>query len=214
MPRSTRDRDRLRQFVLESLGWKIHRIWSTAWFRAPEAEIEAVRVAIEEAKIETDGPAVAVSSGKPKGVYGKQANVVGNLPQPQSSIPGAPSYVLAELEVDLGFSDLHAVSLDRLSQWLAQVVAVESPIHWLEAARRIANAAGVQRVGSRIQEAFKRACRSGARAKRFVYRGEFLWADESLDPVVRDRSELSAQYQEVGLCSSGRDQICHRTVCW
>jgi hypothetical protein len=98
----------------------------------------------------------------------------------QQRVFGKSSYVIAELEVDLGFSDLHAVSLDRLSQWLAQVVAVESPIHWLEAARRIANAAGVQRVGSRIQEAFKRACRSGARAKRFVYRGDFLWADESL----------------------------------
>ncbi|GET42597.1 DUF4011 domain-containing protein [Microseira wollei] len=28
-----RDRDRLRQQVLERLGWKIHRIWSTDWFR-------------------------------------------------------------------------------------------------------------------------------------------------------------------------------------
>ena len=136
-------------------------------------------MAIEEAKMRPTAPAVAVSSGKSKG--GTEIKpAVGNLPQPQSSIPGTPSYVIAELEVDLGFSDLHAVSLDRLSQWLAQVVAVESPIHWLEAARRIANAAGVQRVGSRIQEAFKRACRSGARAKRFVYRGDFLWADESL----------------------------------
>ena len=27
-----RDRDRLRQEVLEGLGWSIHRIWSTSWF--------------------------------------------------------------------------------------------------------------------------------------------------------------------------------------
>ena len=30
---TARDRDRLRQQILEKLGWKIHRIWSTNWFR-------------------------------------------------------------------------------------------------------------------------------------------------------------------------------------
>jgi very-short-patch-repair endonuclease len=30
---TARDRDRLRQQILEKLGWKIHRIWSTEWFR-------------------------------------------------------------------------------------------------------------------------------------------------------------------------------------
>jgi superfamily I DNA and/or RNA helicase len=35
---TARDRDRIRQAVLESLGWKIHRIWSTDWFHhAPRA---------------------------------------------------------------------------------------------------------------------------------------------------------------------------------
>lgn len=33
--RSVRERDRLRQEVLEKLGWKIYRIWSTDWFRNP-----------------------------------------------------------------------------------------------------------------------------------------------------------------------------------
>jgi very-short-patch-repair endonuclease len=194
--RSTRDRDRLRQFVLESPGWKIHRIWSTAWFRAPAAEIEAVRAAIEEAKKKPLAPTAPASKVKSNnGVEVKP--MISSLPQIESSMPGPPSYAIAELEIDLGFSELHAVSLDRLSQWLTMVVAVESPIHWLEAARRIANAAGVQRVGNRIQEAFKRACRSGARAKRFVYRDDFLWVDESLNPVVRDRSELPPQFKKL-----------------
>jgi very-short-patch-repair endonuclease len=35
---SARDRDRLRQQVLEGLGWKIHRIWSTDWFRDPAGQ--------------------------------------------------------------------------------------------------------------------------------------------------------------------------------
>jgi very-short-patch-repair endonuclease len=38
--RSARDRDRLRQQVLEGLGWDIYRIWSTDWFHDPEREIQ------------------------------------------------------------------------------------------------------------------------------------------------------------------------------
>ena len=45
--RSARDRDRLRQSVLEGLGWQIHRIWSTDWFRNPEREIDRVVRRIE-----------------------------------------------------------------------------------------------------------------------------------------------------------------------
>lgn len=36
--KSARDRDRLRQGVLEGLGWNVHRIWSTDWFRDPRSE--------------------------------------------------------------------------------------------------------------------------------------------------------------------------------
>jgi hypothetical protein len=39
---SVRDRDRIRQEILESLGWRgrIWRIWSADWFRAPHQETE------------------------------------------------------------------------------------------------------------------------------------------------------------------------------
>jgi len=40
--KSVRDRDRLRQQVLENLGWRIRRIWSTDWFKSPETEIESI----------------------------------------------------------------------------------------------------------------------------------------------------------------------------
>jgi hypothetical protein len=39
---SARDRDRLRQEVLENLGWEIERIWSVDWFRDPERELKRV----------------------------------------------------------------------------------------------------------------------------------------------------------------------------
>lgn len=39
---SARDRDRLRQEVLESLGWQIERIWSVDWFRDPGREMQRI----------------------------------------------------------------------------------------------------------------------------------------------------------------------------
>jgi very-short-patch-repair endonuclease len=45
--RSARDRDRLRQQVLQNLGWQVHRIWSTDWFRDPRGETGRVVRRIE-----------------------------------------------------------------------------------------------------------------------------------------------------------------------
>lgn len=48
--RSARDRDRLRQAVLEDHGWIIHRIWSTDWFHRPQEQLKKTIEAIEAAK--------------------------------------------------------------------------------------------------------------------------------------------------------------------
>lgn len=36
--RNTRDRDSLRQRVLENMGWKYYRVWSTEWYKDKESE--------------------------------------------------------------------------------------------------------------------------------------------------------------------------------
>lgn len=46
---TARDRDRLRQQILESRGWKFHRIWSTDWFRNPEDEVRRLMESYYEA---------------------------------------------------------------------------------------------------------------------------------------------------------------------
>ena len=43
---SVRDRDRLRQDILESKGWSIYRIWSTSWFHTRAPEIDRLADAI------------------------------------------------------------------------------------------------------------------------------------------------------------------------
>lgn len=47
--RTARERDRLRQEVLENMGWTIYRIWSTDWIKDPIKEGEALISAINEA---------------------------------------------------------------------------------------------------------------------------------------------------------------------
>ena len=42
--RSARDRDRLRQAVLEDHGWIIYRIWSTDWFNRPREQLDTSRI--------------------------------------------------------------------------------------------------------------------------------------------------------------------------
>ena len=50
--KSARDRDKLRESVLVSLGWRIERIWSTTWFDNPQQEIDRIANLIEEAREE------------------------------------------------------------------------------------------------------------------------------------------------------------------
>ena len=37
---TARDRDKLRQLVLEGLGWTLYRIWSTDWWHDSEGEMQ------------------------------------------------------------------------------------------------------------------------------------------------------------------------------
>jgi very-short-patch-repair endonuclease len=46
--RTARDRDRLRQEILENFGWELHPLWSTDWFKNGEGEIKRLLGHIEE----------------------------------------------------------------------------------------------------------------------------------------------------------------------
>jgi len=58
---SARDRDRLRQMVLEGLGWRIHRIWSTDWWINPEVPMKRLLERLNQLEREA---AVQYTSGK------------------------------------------------------------------------------------------------------------------------------------------------------
>jgi len=48
--KSARDRDRIRQDILESMGWHIHRVWSTDWFKHRSDEEERLKKVLQEAQ--------------------------------------------------------------------------------------------------------------------------------------------------------------------
>ena len=61
--KSTRDRDRLRQDILESLGWEIKRIWSTDWFKNPEAQLQPILNRLAELSTPINEPTKIVEEG-------------------------------------------------------------------------------------------------------------------------------------------------------
>ena len=192
---SARDRDRLRQQVLEGLGWRIHRIWSTDWFRTPDRELGKTSEAIEAAKAHvppSESPPENNSPDSDEGGEVPEANPATTVhparEAPENSL--AERYELAELFISTNGLDLHAVSSSAMADWIQSVVKIESPVHLDEVARRIATAAGVRRVGNRIQNKVKTAARQAARSDGVQIRGEFLYWTEQGKVTVRDRSEL------------------------
>ncbi|HEX6037171.1 DUF3320 domain-containing protein [Longimicrobium sp.] len=56
---TARDRDRLRQQVLEARGWQIHRVWSTDWFKDRDGQIDRLMRLIEASRVHARDEAAA-----------------------------------------------------------------------------------------------------------------------------------------------------------
>src|SRR5680860_429169 len=186
--RSARDRDRLRQQILEGLGWRIHRIWSTSWFRHPDRELKRVAEAIAQAKLaakvtsparEHTSSAVAATS-----VEREEATPV------EAETRRIPLYGPSHPTINTRGLALHEVDSNRIADAAVTVIDAESPVHIDEVCRRLAEAFGHQRVGSRIREAVERACALAVTSRRVRKVGDFYWSVQMKALQVRDRSEL------------------------
>ncbi|GAA4666276.1 AAA domain-containing protein [Amycolatopsis dongchuanensis] len=62
---SARDRDRLRQSHLEALGWRFHRLWSSAWFADPAAETDRIVAEWEKAMADADVGEASAAAAQP-----------------------------------------------------------------------------------------------------------------------------------------------------
>lgn len=190
--RSARDRDRLRQSVLESHGWTIHRVWSTDWFQRPKEQLDLIVARIEAAKAEHDAEATARASRAVPfeivTIEREDATEIGLAPAGEAAASLGEFYVEAEPQRPrYGATELHETPTGTLASLVEEVTRVEGPVHIEEVTARIRNAWGLKRAGNRIQQAVEAAAAFAVTTGRIERSGDFLSIPQAA-VRVRDRS--------------------------
>jgi very-short-patch-repair endonuclease len=175
--RCARERDRIRQSVLEGLGWTIHRIWSTDWWQDQSREVERVVAAIESAIRKSTKSArqqVSPRQATNPPIHSTKRKWVPPVAR-KVSLPKGTSYIVTTSVVG-GFRDDFdtKAAFRRIYTGLCEVVSVESPIHREEAIRRVATAWGVKRLTKGILKHVYEAEKHCA-GQEFTQHGDFYW---------------------------------------
>jgi very-short-patch-repair endonuclease len=172
--RSARDRDRLRQEVLEGLGWRLHRIWSTDWFHNPQSASSKLLAAISEAKTKAGKPGVQIISDEelPEEDAQERSDESVTIPDDADVPLNAVPYKECALTIPYR-RDLLELSVIEISRLALVVVESEGPIHTDEVARRIREAFDLQRTGNRILAHVRSGLEHLSRAKSVIRDGEF-----------------------------------------
>ncbi len=190
--RWARDRDRLRQAVLESLGWKIYRIWSTDWFNSKEREKNKLLSFIENLE----------ASKAQFEELPSQEEISEEINIPSRSVPEVseeviPKYEVCNLSIKLNGVGLAKVSPTRWRGWIEKIVTKESPVHKDEVLKRIRDGAGVGRAGGATQEQFQKGLAAAARGDVVNWSEEFLWKVGQDKAGIRDRSEAPSSVRQL-----------------
>lgn len=178
---TARDRDRLRQEVLEGLGWRIHRIWSWDWVRERHNEVDRLREAIEASLASPQRPVAPIA--KTAGAAPTQAREreVVAVHEIQASddanrLPWVSRYELADLSPFKSRFEFHdPLSAETLVRGLSRLLEVEAPISIGYAIKRLATANGISRRGGRVMATGSTVVQSAIDAGLAERRGEFLW---------------------------------------
>ena len=188
-----RDRDRLRQQVLENMGWRdrIHRIWSTDWFHNPDSAKQKLIDAANNAKRmpciggcksynPIPNPKNSAADPIVRMKHDKQAE--NNAVQNQEEYRHC-KYLKARIT-----DQIYDSYPSELMKAVQQVVEIESPVHAEEVIRRIRVIKGVGRAGSRIRAALQKAINDAAKLGYIKKKGGFLWSADMCKPKARHRS--------------------------
>ena len=196
---SARERDRHRQAVLELMGWKFHRIWSTDWFHRREQEIDRLKSAMTTAQKRSGQ---VIDSGANKNGRNLEERNGGNktldigIQDQQVSAPlqiSVPKYVEAKVYAR-NLLDPHETPIPQLAELAKTVVDQEGPLHFDVVARRIAEAFGKNRTGTRIQKAASRAlnhARSSTETELQEQGGFWFTRAQKENPPIRNRNGIT-----------------------
>lgn len=201
-----RERDRLRQDVLEHLGWKFHRIWSTDWFYRRPQELDRLKNILQVATEDLED-----------GIHVQGANTNDRLPDllfdvETSSENEKPPIEVVQPPVLSGqpyeraiFSvsstvEPHEATIATLADITLRIVQTEGPIHQDEVARRVASVFGKEKAGRRIVEITKKALHhslNGPDEACLFENGSFWFTAPQLENTpVRNRADASASLQK------------------
>lgn len=188
--RWARERDRLRQSVLEQKGWTMHRIWSTDWFWRPDEEPQRLLQAVDAAQARReDGP-----SQEPSAAHGPPPIVVERDPPTSEEEPQAVPYREADFDIPERVDiDLHEARPEVVADYVVKVVRCEAPVHVDEVARRLCRLWGHTRTDQRVQGAVRDATGYAVEQGWIALNGSFLRGPRRTQkPVVRDRREVQS----------------------
>ncbi len=175
-----RDRDRLREEVLRGLGWRLHRIWGTAWYRDRAREEERLHEAVREAI------AGHARSGQDRGPQPARTEVlvedVELGEQPEWIRPYVVSRPVARRT---GYEITEPQSQPDLVRVVQQVVKEEGPLHRERLVRRVREAFGVGRTGAKVRAVIDEAVDRCVRERSVEVRSEFLGAPGGWHSAVR-----------------------------
>jgi very-short-patch-repair endonuclease len=210
---TARDRDRLRQQVLEARGWQIHRVWSTDWFKDREGQIERLMKLIEASRIHTrEAAAAREAEAETRRIEAEQREQVRvqkivsdaadptappapPTPDEPAEIPVAP-YEMADVTPRWAGTDILASPQSLLLAALREVVAAEAPVHVDDVEARVAAMWGLTRTGSRITARIAHAVDAAAAQGILVRRGEFIHAPDGA-VTVRSRRDTKIPAERI-----------------
>lgn len=179
--KSARDRDRLRQEILERMGWKFYRIWSTDWFRNKLVEKERL---LEAAKAAIDNSVIPPSQNEltPDNVSFEEIAEVKHFE--------FPKYVMVD-----GHKAAEKFNYNKL-QTICAIAYFESPLseEWL--LKRISFLFGREKVTNVVRDEYNRIM-SNCSYYKIVRKNGFLYSQEKEIPMLRIPKENASIVREI-----------------
>ncbi len=131
---TARDRDRIRQSMLESLGWRIVRVWSTDWVRDPKRQIDSIIDAYQAS------------------IAGAPVESVEHTASDLEDDGLEPSIVQAESPQVMTFDSIAEVPEELISTTAARILRQAGSTEFGDLVKLTARELGFQRLGPRIRE--------------------------------------------------------------
>jgi len=174
--------------VLEGLGWRLHRIWSTAWIRNHQLELSRLESALTAARAGSPSPAVS-DPPRPQVEPAKQVPAQGPQPEqsarPHLEIP-LVGYEKAPLPPVRPWSELKYETTGALVEMLKKIAEVEGPVHVDVLVERIREHYSLGRIRGSARDNVSNAIDVARSAGAIKMGGMFVWlTDEQLQRVPR-----------------------------